>query len=125
VDLVEHWVLAHDGKTVFREWILLNPAIVCEFSADPKVLAPEIRKGLELLRNPGFHFDPKDVHHVQSYEKGLGFYSESGRSRMAALLEKYLAGQEGGSVPSFFFRCMTLELGNYRSPISNPLEVRQ
>lgn len=65
-DLIQHVMYEHltDERPRLQEWIILDHAGILSFTADPEVIAADLRSELERMRQPGFRYPDDERHYL-------------------------------------------------------------
>jgi hypothetical protein len=92
-DIIYNEAYDKHGKRKYREWIILNPDAVEDFTADPEAMRPILENELRKLKIPRFHYPEEDLFYTGVENKAAWKRS----------LEGVLESGKGG-IPQFFLR---------------------
>ena len=96
-DLIFHKALDERGRVEMAEWILINPEVVRQFSANPKEVRPLLEPGLEVLKDSSREYSIDELMVKEQKDK----------EAWKRLLAEYLKGRVSGIPRSMMGRLST------------------
>lgn len=99
LDVSDVDLVMHDKNGLFKEWVILNPEVIKNFTADVDVLMPILKKELKRLKDPSQRYSPDEVHFSDFKAKGF----EDHRSYAIHILTNLIESNRD-AIPSYFRR---------------------
>lgn len=106
LDLSKVDLIFHTDGTI-KEWIIVNPKIVTNFTADPKVIRKDILKALDELNDPTKKYSAEEIHYLDFKSPENAKFNTKEYAETVAL--NFLKNSRK-FIPSYFLRD---ENGNY------------